>query len=106
MSPIIAPRAISQAMNAAPSRLAMIASIISQIAGPTRWTNLEDAAANMPMITIAMPQKKAPKDSNGEKMKKKMPIMPPMPTKIKSMLPISARMKPMLAKVREICFTS
>ncbi len=98
----MAPRAISHATRDAPNRLAMIASIISQIAAPMLATNGEDKRANTPMITMAIPQRKAPKAKSGLKINTKIPRMPPIPMSIRMMLPINARMKPIFAKVLEV----
>jgi hypothetical protein len=97
---------MSQATNTAPNKPAMIASIISQIAAPTLETNLDVAAAIMPIITIAIPQKKEPKAYSGKKIKKNIPKMAPIPKIMRSTLPMSARIKPIFANVLEIMFAS
>ncbi len=84
----------------------MIASIISQIAAPMLLTNREAPAASMPIMIIAIPQKNAPMAYRGKKISTNMPNAAAMPSIIKSMLPINAIIKPMLASVLEIYFTS
>lgn len=102
MSPSIAPIAINQAANTPPSKLAIIAKIISKIAAPMLYTNLEDTAHNIPIISHAIPYKNDVRAKIGEKIRKNIPNIPARPKIIRIILPISASIKPILAKVLDI----